>query len=163
MIPPFNLAKFGLSHFFEFRCYSGHGVTNDGCSIGVYRGLCWDLTADRLLLSEHGLPGLLMNGLPEWPMMGFSSSESKRLDCTGWRGVLVKWTCFSSCLRGGIGGASSFLLHKIVSSCEMLTAPPLRVLTVPGIQIRMQLIWGPEIFSPGSSTFGIWLNAWLFF
>ena len=95
-----------------------------------------------------------MNGLPEWPMMGFSSSESKRLDCTGWRGVLVKWTCFSSCLRGGIGGASSFLLHRIVSSW-MLTAPPLQVLTVPGIKLNAADL-SPEILSPGSllSAFG---------
>ena len=56
---------------------------------------------------------------------------------------------FSSCLRGGIGGASSFLLHRIVSSW-MLTAPPLQVLTVPGI-ILNAADFSMEIFSPGLS------------
>ena len=87
-------------------------------------------------------------------MIGFSSSESKRLDCTGWRSVLVKWTCFSSCLRGGIGGASSFLLHRIVSSW-MLTAPPLQVFTIPGMKLKAVAL-SPEILSPGLllSAFG---------
>ena len=49
VIPALEFGKFGLSHFFEFRCYGRHGVTNDGCSIGVYHGLSWDLTADRFL------------------------------------------------------------------------------------------------------------------
>ena len=81
-------------------------------------------------------------------MMGFSSSKSKRLDCTGWRGVLVKWTCFSSCLRGGIGGALSFLLHRIMS-LWMLTVPPLQVFTVPGMKLKAVAL-SPEILSPGS-------------
>ena len=81
-------------------------------------------------------------------MMGFSSSESKRLDCTGWHGVLVKWTCFSSCLHGGIGGALSFLLHKIVSSW-ILTVPPPQVFTVPGMKLKAVALI-PEILSPGS-------------
>ena len=87
-------------------------------------------------------------------MMGFSSSELKRLDCTGWHGVLVKWTCFSSCLNGRIGGVSSFLLHKIVS-LSILTAPPLQVFTVPGMKLKVVDL-SPEILSPGSllSTIG---------
>ena len=81
-------------------------------------------------------------------MMGFSSSESKRLDCTGWCGVLLKWTCFSSFLHGGIGGASSFLLDKIVS-LWMLTAPLLQVFTIPGMKLKAVDL-SPEILSPGS-------------
>ena len=87
-------------------------------------------------------------------MMGFLSSESKRLDCTGWRGVLVKLTCFSFCLRGRIGGALSFLLHRLVSSW-MLRVPPLQVFTVPGMKLKAVAL-SPEILSPGSllSAFG---------
>ena len=87
-------------------------------------------------------------------MMGFLSSELKRLDCTGWHRVLVKWTCFLFCLRGGIGGASSFLLHRIMSSW-MLTVPPLQVFTVPGMKLKAVAL-SPEILSPGSllSAFG---------
>ena len=80
--------------------------------------------------------------------MGFSSSEPKRLDCTGWCDVLVKWTCFLSCLHGGIGGVSLFLLHKIVS-LWMLTAPPLQVFTIPGMKLKA-VVLSPEILSPGS-------------
>ena len=60
--------------------------------------------------------------------------------------MLVKWTC----LRGGIGGASSFLLHRIVSLWRF-TAPPLLVFTVPGTKSKA-VVFRSEILSPGSTT-----------
>ena len=107
----------------------------------------------------NGLFGWLVNGFPDWPMMGFSPSELKGLDCTGWHSVLVKWTCFSSCLHGGIGGASSFLLHKIVSSW-MSTALPLQVFTIPSMKLKAVVL---RNFVTRLITFGFWLSTQLFF
>ena len=135
---PFSLASLGSLIFLNSEATADivlpmmvvASVSTVVCNGTWPRTCCW----------VNGLLGLPMKGFPEWPVIGLSSSESKGLDCTGWRGVLVKWTC----LRGGIGGASSFLLHRIVSSWRF-TAPPLLVFTVP-VQSRRPLFLGLRFY-----------------
>ena len=148
--PPFSLANLGSLIFLNSDATADivlpmivvASVSTVVCAGTLQCTCCW----------LNGLPGLLTKGFPGWPVIGLSSSESKRLACTGWRGVLVKWTC----LRGGIGGASSFLLHRIVSSWRF-TAPPLFVLTVPGMKSKA-VLFNSWILSPASTSAFCWVR-----